>query len=104
MVSEFIKKLRVLADPVCRELNTPCINGIEDPDLYEKIHLFIGTWVESFYYVDPGECIEDVDCISKILNMHGEIFNLAIRREYTVNIDEDLFRKAVEKLIEISKH
>jgi len=45
-----------------------------------------------------------VDCISKILSIHREIFNLAIRGEYTVNIDEDLFRKAVEKLIEISKH
>jgi len=43
MVSEFIEKLRVLADSVCRELNTLCINGVEDPDLYEKMLLFIGT-------------------------------------------------------------
>jgi hypothetical protein len=104
MVSGFIEKLEVLADSICRELNTLCISDIEDPDLYEKMLLFIGTWVESFYYIDPGECIEDVDCSSKILSMHGEVFNLAVRREYIVNINEDLFIKAVEKLIEISKY
>lgn len=35
--------------------------------------------------------------------MHGEVFSLAIRNLYIINIDEDLFRETVEKLLKLSK-
>jgi hypothetical protein len=98
-----VKTLEELADKICRELKVLCYNDIEDPDLLEKILLFVGTWIENFYYIDPVECVKDIDCVSKILNMHGEVFSLAIRNLYIINIDEDLFRETVEKLLKLSK-
>jgi hypothetical protein len=50
--------------------------------LLEGYLLFIGTWVESLYHIDLAECISDESCALKILDMHGEVFPLAIRNQY----------------------
>jgi CRISPR/Cas system-associated endonuclease Cas3-HD len=60
--------------------------------------------IDNFYYIDPVECVKDIDCVSRILNMHREVFSLAIRNLYIINIDEELFRETVEKLLKLSKH
>jgi hypothetical protein len=33
--------------------------------------------------------------------MHGEVFPPTIRNQYAINIDENLFRKAVEDLLKL---
>jgi hypothetical protein len=33
--------------------------------------------------------------------MHGTVFPLAIRNQYIVQVDEELFRKAVENLLKL---
>jgi hypothetical protein len=33
--------------------------------------------------------------------MHGTVFPLTIRNQYVINIDENLFRKAVENLLKL---
>jgi len=60
--------------------------------------------IDNFYYIDPVECVKDMDCVSRILNMHREVFSLAIRNLYIINIDEELFRETVEKLLKLPKH
>jgi hypothetical protein len=37
----------------------------------------------------------------KILDIHGTVFPLTIRNQYVINIDENLFRKAVENLLKL---
>ena len=63
--------------------------------------LFIGTWIENFYYIDLAECVSDESYALKILDMHGTVFPLAIRNQYIVQVDEELFRKAVENLLKL---
>jgi hypothetical protein len=46
-------------------------------------------------------CINDVECVEKIFDMHGEVLNLALKDEYIINLDEQLFRRTVEKLLEL---
>jgi hypothetical protein len=101
MVNKQIKELKRLVDSICTEYNAMCFTDITDPEDLEKTLLFIGTWVESFYYVEPMLCINDVECVEKIFDMHGEVLNLALKDEYIVNLDEKLFRKTVEKLLEL---
>jgi hypothetical protein len=93
--------LKNIASRVCRDLGALCYENLNDPSLLESYLLFIGTWVESFYHIDPLECVYDESCALKILNMHGEVFPLAIRNQYVINIDENLFRKAVENLLKL---
>jgi hypothetical protein len=51
--------------------------------------------------VDPAECVSDENCALKILDMFGTVFPLAIRDQYIVQVDEELFRRAVEKLLKL---
>lgn len=73
-----------MANTIYRELNVACISYVEDPNLFEKILLFIDAQIKNFYYINPRECIEDIDCISKILNIHREVFSLTTRRKYII--------------------
>jgi hypothetical protein len=98
-----LQALKSIASRVCRDLGAPCYDHFNDPNLLESYLLLIGTWVESFYYIDPVECVSDEGCALKILDMHGEIFPLAIRNQYVINIDENLFRKAVENLLKLKQ-
>jgi len=101
MVNKQIKELKRLVDSICTEYNAMCFTDITDPEDLEKILLFIDTWVESFYYVEPMLCINDVECVEKNFDMHGEVLNLALKDEYIINLDEQLFRRTVEKLLEL---
>jgi hypothetical protein len=76
--------LKVLANTVYRELNVVCISYVEDPNLFEKILLFIDAQIKNFFHINPRECIEDIDCVSKILNIHREVFSLTTRRKYII--------------------
>jgi len=49
-----------------------------------KYFIFIDAQIKNFYYINPRECIEDIDCISKILNIHREVFSLTTRRKYII--------------------
>ena len=100
-MSSQVQILKELASKICRGLGVLCYENLNDPNLLESYLLFIGTWVESFYYIDPVECVSDENCTLKILNMHREVFSLAIRNRYVINIDENLFRKAVENLLKL---
>jgi len=69
--------------------------------LLEGYLLFIGTWVKSLYHIDLAECISDESYALKILDMRGEVFPLAIRNQYVINISGDLFRKVIENLLKL---
>jgi fructosamine-3-kinase len=96
-----LQVLKSIASKVCRDLGALCHDHFNDPNLLEGYLLFIGTRVESFYHIDPAECVSDESCALKVLNMHGTAFPLAIRNQYVINIDENLFRKAVENLLKL---
>jgi len=96
-----LQVLKNIASSICRDLGALCYDHINDLNLLEGYLLFTGTWVESFYYVDPLECVSDESCALKMLDMHGTVFPLAIRNQYVINIDENLFRKAVENLLKL---
>jgi hypothetical protein len=100
-MSSQVQVLKELANSICRDLGALCYENPGDLNLLESYLLFIGTWVESSYHVGPLECVSDESCALKILNMHGEVFPLAIRNQYVINIDENLFRKAVENLLKL---
>jgi hypothetical protein len=74
-----LQVLKSIASSICRDLGALCYDHFSDPNLLEGYLLFTGTWVESFYYVDPLECVSDESCALKVLDMHGEVFPLAIR-------------------------
>ena len=94
--------LKSIADRICRELGTLCFNDLSCEEL-EKMLIFVFTWIETFYYIDPVECAKDEDCTSKTLEIHGAVVPLALRNQYTVYIDEELIRKTVEELLKIEK-
>jgi fructosamine-3-kinase len=96
-----IQILKSIANEICKEFEALCYEHFNELSLLEDYLLFIGTWIESFYYIDPAECVSDENCALKILDMHGEVFPLAIRNQYVINIDENLFRKAVENLLKL---
>jgi hypothetical protein len=93
-----VSVLRSVAEGICREYRTMCFS-VHDPD---DLVLFIFTWVEGFYYVDPVECSGDLKCIEEILGMHGDVFKLARMGLYEIQVDEGLLRKAVERLLALS--
>uniref|UniRef100_A0A7C5YT76 Uncharacterized protein n=1 Tax=Ignisphaera aggregans TaxID=334771 RepID=A0A7C5YT76_9CREN len=96
------QKLLNLAKSICEEINVMCYDNLSGDDL-EKMLLLIGTWIESFYYIDPSKCLKEFNCVLNVLEMHGEVFRLAIRGEYIIDIDEELFREAVKKLAQVSQ-
>jgi hypothetical protein len=96
-----IEFLKDLANRICRELGALCYEHFSELGLLKEYLLFIGTWVEGFYHVDPAECVSDENCALKILDMFGTVFPLAIRDQYVVQVDEELFRRAVEKLLKL---
>ncbi len=97
-----VQILKGIADRICRELGTLCFSDLSGEEL-EKMLMYVFTWVETFYYIDPVECAKDEDCASKALEIHGAVVPLALRNQYTVDIDEELIRKTVEELLKIEK-
>jgi len=100
-MSSRIQFLKDLANRIYRELGALCCEHFSGLGLLKEYLLFIGTWVEGFYYIDPAECVSDESCALRILDMFGTVFPLAIRDQYIVQVDEELFRKAVEKLLKL---
>jgi hypothetical protein len=96
-----IQKLLDLSKALCKELKVMCYNNLSRDEL-EVMLWFTGTWIESFYYIDPKSCVKDQECVKKVLEMHGEVFKLALKNEYNILIDEELFKEAVKKLLQIS--
>ncbi|MCI4435691.1 MAG: hypothetical protein JHC33_02620 [Ignisphaera sp.] len=94
--------LKGIADRICRELGTLCFSDLSDEEL-EKMLMYVFTWVETFYYIDPVECAKDEDCASKALEIHGAVVPLALRNQYTIYINEELIRKTVEGLQKIEE-
>jgi len=94
--------LKGIADRICRELETLCFSDLSDEEL-EKMLMYVFTWIETFYYIDPVECAKDDDCASKALEIHGAVVPLALRNQYIVHINEELIRKTVEELLKIEK-
>jgi len=94
-----VEDLRRLASKICSKHGTLCF-GEADPD---DLVLFGFTWVESFYYLDPAECAQDLKCIETVFEMHLTVFNLAREGLYVVNNDEELIESTVKKLLELSK-
>jgi len=91
--------LRRVAEGVCREYKVMCFSAYDPDDLV----LFSFTWVEGFYYVDPVECSGDLKCIEEVFRMHGDVFKLARMGLYEIQVDEDLLRRAVERLLALKK-
>jgi hypothetical protein len=97
-----LQKILKLAKSACEEFNVMCYNKLSGDEL-EKVLWFAGTWIESFYYVDPTSCAKDLDCVSRVLEMHGEVFKLALKGEYSIEVDEELFRDTVKKLVQLMR-
>ena len=71
--------------------------------MFRAVLLFSLTWIESFYYIDPVDCIEDTACIEKILAMHGEIYSLALENKYAIELDREKLFKTIEKLAKLQQ-
>lgn len=97
-----VQVLKSIADRICRDLGILCFSDLNNEDL-EKMLMYVFTWIESFYYIDPVECAKDEDCASKALKIRGAVVPLALRNQYTVYIDEELIRKTVEGLQKIEE-
>jgi hypothetical protein len=93
-----VSELRSVAEGICREYKTMCFSAYDPDDLV----LFSFTWVESFYHVDPAECSEDLKCVEEVFRMHGDVFKLTKMGLYEIQVDEELLRKAVERLLALS--
>jgi|UniRef100_A0A7J2U265 hypothetical protein len=96
-----LQKLLNLAKLMCAESKVMCYDGLSGDEL-EKMLWFAGTWIESFYHVDPASCVKDPECASKVLEMHCEVFALAFKGEYSIEIDEKIFKETVKKLMQIN--
>ena len=88
-----------IAEEICRDLRTLCIDRSSRE--FEKEILFSFAWIESFKYIDPQPCLESYRCLETLLSMVLEVWDLALRGEYVVDIDRETARKTVEKLLKL---
>jgi hypothetical protein len=93
-----VSELRGIAGEICAKYGTMCY-GDRDPD---ELVLFGFTWVENFYYVDPVECSRDLECIETVFKMHSTVLKLALEGRYIVNINRELLKEAVKRLLALS--
>jgi hypothetical protein len=93
-----VKRLREIADSVCKKHNTMCYGSRDSDDIV----LFGFTWVEGFYYVDPAECSRNLECVKGVFDMHFEVLKLVYEDKYAVYVDEELIDRAVSELLKLS--
>jgi hypothetical protein len=89
ILSTFVKE-------ICRERNVLCISP--DNSILAKL---VFTWLENFLYIDPKECAEDIECVKKLFEIHGEVMRLALEDRYLYYVDKDLLIKIIEKLLSL---
>jgi hypothetical protein len=94
--------LRLLANEICFKYNFICVGGLGDEESRAML-IFSVTWIESFYHIDPIDCIEDIECIERVLAMHGEIYSLALENKYVIELDREKLFKAVERLAKLQQ-
>jgi len=93
MFVDSIDILKSIADEICGSENVMCI----DDNSGDMLKLSF-SWVESFYYIDPRECVEDIDCIRNIFDMHLNIFRLSIENKYMFNVEKEILINTIKKL------
>jgi len=88
--------LNTVAKEICKEKRVLCITS--DNSILAKL---IFTWLENFLYIDPKECAEDIECVRKLFEIHGEVMRLALEDKYFYYIDKDLLIKIIDKLLSL---
>lgn len=92
-----VKRLREIADNVCKKHNTMCYSRDSD-----DMVLFGFTWVENFYYVNPAECSRSLECVKGVIIMHFEVLKLVYEDKYAIYVDEKLIDRVVPELLKLS--
>ncbi len=94
MFTDSIDYLKNFAKEICTKEETLCIDDSNSSDLLK----FSISWIENFYYIDPRDCAEDLECVKKIFEIHSYIFRLSRENRYLFYIDPNLFLDTIRKL------
>jgi len=94
--------LKLLANEICFKYNFICVGELGDEGSRAML-IFSMIWIESFYHIDPIDCIEDIECIERVLAMHGEIYSLALENKYVIELDREKLFKAIERLAKLQQ-
>ncbi|ADM27376.1 hypothetical protein Igag_0540 [Ignisphaera aggregans DSM 17230] len=92
MFIDSIEYLKSFAKEICTKEGVLCID--ENSDVLK----FSISWIENFYYIDPRECAEDLDCLKRLLEIHSYVFRLSREDKYLFYIDPNLFLDTVRRL------
>lgn len=98
-----LKELRLLANEICSKYSLLCFSELDDEE-FRTMMLFSITWIETFYHIDPEECVEDIECVKKVLTIHGEVYGLMLKDSYAIELNnkEKIF-KTIEKLSKLQQ-
>ncbi len=94
------EKLREVAEKICSEVGTLCLDGSVDT---RKLANFALTYLETFVMLGDSavECVKHHPCVSQALKMSGEVFQLAVKGEYIYLVEPELFIETARKLKEL---
>ncbi|MEM1608647.1 MAG: hypothetical protein QXG81_05200 [Ignisphaera sp.] len=96
-----MQKLVDIAKEMCSRYRVLCLEPAGELDY--KLLVFSLTWIENFFYVDPQMCSKDATCAEKVIEMHRDVLNYALRGEYIIDLRKEKFLEAVEKLLKIEQ-
>jgi len=92
MFIDSIEYLKSFAKEICMKEGVLCIDDNSD------VLKFSISWIENFYYIDPRECAEDLDCLKRLFEIHNYVFRLSREDKYLFYIDPNLFLDTVRRL------
>jgi|UniRef100_A0A7J2U3W5 hypothetical protein len=97
-----LKELRLLANEICSKYSLLCFSELDDEE-FRAMMLFSITWIETFYHIDPEECVEDIECVEKVLTIHGEVYGLMLKDSYAIELNKEKIFKTIEKLSKLQQ-